>query len=340
MRFDWDLVSREFVRALRGSRSQTAFSRRLGSRTNVVYTWEAGRSFPTAHRALRAATRAGVDVGEALTRFYRAKPPWLSGIDPVSKKGIATLLTDLKGRTTILDLARASSSSRFAISRWLKGEAEPRLPDFFRLIEATSLRALDFLACFVDPAKVPSISKAWMALEAARRAAYDVPSSQAVLRCLELTDYRRLPKHRDGWIAERIGISPSEERRCLELLALTGQISKRLGLWAIRETRTVDTRRDATAARQVKSWWMNVASERMRANAEGIFSYNVFAVSEKDLERVYDLYRSYFQQIRSLIAQSEPSERVVVANIQLFPLDGAGRSQEPAALRRAPGGSG
>src|SRR6476646_2952368 len=150
MRFNWPLASAELVRALRGKRSQTAFSRRLGYRTNVVYTWEAGRGFPTAARMLQAAQRTGVEVDDALSRFYRTRPPWLDSVQPVSRDGIATLLSDLKGRTTILDLARASSCSRFAISRWLKGTAEPRLPDFLRMVEATSLRVLDFIAVFVD----------------------------------------------------------------------------------------------------------------------------------------------------------------------------------------------
>ncbi|HEY5960699.1 MAG TPA: hypothetical protein VIV60_29295, partial [Polyangiaceae bacterium] len=62
--------------------------------------------------------------------------------------------------------------------------------------------------------------------------------------------------------------------------------------------------------------------DRLENGASGIFSYNVFAVSEKDLATINDLYRAYFRQIRAIIAQSEPSERVVVASMQLVPLDG------------------
>ncbi len=215
------------------------------------------------------------------------------------------------------------ASSRFAISRWLKGDAEPRLPDFFHLLEATSLRVLDFLAVFVDPAQMPSVAKAWQALETARSAAYDAPWSQAVLRCLELSDYAALPKHREGWVANRIGIAVSEEQRCLALLARTGQLRKKRRRWAIEQKRTLDTRGNIAAARKVKRWWMEVAASRMEADSEGVFSYNVFAVSNSDLTRIYELHQAYFQQIRSLIANSEPCERVVVANLQIFPLDRA-----------------
>ena len=164
------------------------------------------------------------------------------------------------------------------------------------MVEAASLRVLDFISVFVDPARLPSAAKAWRELENARRAAYEAPWSQAVLRCLELTEYRKLSKHRDGWIAHRIGIAESEERRCLELLTLTGQIHKKRGLYALRETRALDTRRDAAAARRVKAWWMKVASDRMEAGSDGAFSYNVFAVSAADLERVNDLHRAHFNR--------------------------------------------
>ena len=35
------------IKALRGGRSQTAFSRHLGFKCNVLYTWESGRRWPT-----------------------------------------------------------------------------------------------------------------------------------------------------------------------------------------------------------------------------------------------------------------------------------------------------
>src|SRR5690606_13340891 len=145
---DYEQLAREWIRALRGRRSQTAFSRRLNCRTNVVYTWEAGRRFPSASKALWAAERAGIDMRSAIGRFYRTPPDWLATGDVHSPAAVARLLEDLRGRTSIQELSERTSRSRFAVSRWLKASAEPRLPDFSRLIEATTLRLLDFLSVF------------------------------------------------------------------------------------------------------------------------------------------------------------------------------------------------
>lgn len=321
MSSDYAQIASDFLKALRGKRSQPAFSRRLGYRTNVAYTWEAGRAFPTAAQALAAAGRVGIDVRAAVSRFYRAPPAWLEAWDPTSPADVAKLLDDLRGRTSVIELARATKRSRFAIARWLKGSAEPRLPDFFLLVEKTSLRLLDFIATLTDPSRLPAIAREWEQLETARRAAFEVPWTQAVLRALELTDYSLLPKHQRGWIGKRIGISEEEEQRCLRLLAQTGQIRQRRGRWELRQVMAVDTRRDAQSERLTKAWWTERALERLGAGAPGIFSYNVFAVSEPDFARINDLYRAYFRQVRSIIAQSEPSERVVLASLQLLPLD-------------------
>lgn len=334
MATDYEALSRDFVRALRGRRSQAALSRRLGYRTNVLYAWESGRNFPTAADALRLAARCGVDVRQALIEFYRTTPAWFSGVDPASAEGVAALLDDLRGRTSVVDLARAAARSRFAVARWLSGSAEPKLPELFLLVDKSSLRLLEFVAAFADPSRLPSTARAWHELELARRAAYEFPWTQAVLRALELADYVALPRHEPGWVAARIGIAPDEERRCLELLQRTGQVFEdERGRLRLREVMALDTRRDPAAEMQVKRWWTELAMARVGAGTGGLFSYNVFAVSEADLQRIQDLYRAYFRQVRSIIAQSEPSERVVLATLQLIALD----ETTPEAPASAPG---
>src|SRR5688572_6617796 len=119
---DYPMAASDLIRALRGKRSQPAFSRRLGYKSNVVYTWESGRGFPTAAGALSAARRAGVSLEKAFAAFYRTAPNWLSQVDPATPEGVAAFLDDIRGSTSIVDLAAFSGKSRFAISRWMQGK--------------------------------------------------------------------------------------------------------------------------------------------------------------------------------------------------------------------------
>jgi hypothetical protein len=78
--------------------------------------------------------------------------------------------------------------------------------------------------------------------------------------------------------------------------------------------------------RALKLHWADVGRARIAADAPGLFSWSVAAVSHADLEKLRALQVSYMTTLRQIIDASEPSELVVVANVQLFALDaGAAR---------------
>ncbi len=311
----------ELLLALRGNRSQTAWSRRLGYKSNVAYAWESGRRWPTASETLRAAARAGVDLRVAYTRFFGVPPAWLDSMDPDSPEAAAHILEDLRGNTSVADLARRADLSRYAVSRWLSAETQPRLPDFLQLVQGASLRMVDFVASIVDPSHIPTISTLWAQLEARRRGAFEQPWTQAVLRAFELVDYAALPCHQPGWVARRLGIPEQVEATCVAFLRETGQITWSGTHWKV-EPLTVDTRRYPEVGRALKAHWTRVAADRLAHVSAGQFSYNVFTVSQADFERLRELHLAYFRELRAIVAESEPGEHVAVANVQLFMLDG------------------
>lgn len=322
MELDHEGLSSELVRALRGHRSQTAFARRLGYRSNVVYTWESGRRWPTASAFLRAAARVGLDVGAGLRTFLRTEPGWIAGLDPTSPEAVAALLADLRGDTPIGQVATRAGRTRFAVSRWLRGQSEPRLPDLLRMVEATSLRLLDFVAIFTDPGALASTRSAWERMQVAKTLAVSSPWAQAVLLALELAPYRALPAHEPGWIAARLGLDEPTVRSALELLERAGQVQFDGTRYAPVEVQSVDVR-SPQAGRALKQFWAEVGLDRLRAGAEGIFSYNVFTVSDADLLKLEDMQRAHYRAIRALVADSSPAERVVLVHLQVVPLDSA-----------------
>ena len=317
---NYETLASELIRELRGKRSQAAFSKRLGYRSNVVSAWEAGRAWPTAAAFFGLLERIARKPDDVLRAFTRQPTSAAVAYDLKSAAGVAAFLDDLRGGTATVDLAQAAQRSRFAVARWLRGEAEPRLPDFLRLVESASLRLLDFLAGIVPPSALPSVADRWHALETARRAAHEMPWSHGVMRVVELEQYRKLPRHRPGFIAERLRISLAEEERCIALLLETGQLKKRGQRLVQGPPLTVDTRGDAARSRQTKAWWTRVALERLEAGTNGIFSYNLFSVSRADFERIQELHRSFFRELRAIVAASTPEQCVVLANVHLLEL--------------------
>lgn len=316
---DLEVVARELVVAIRAHRSQVQLSRRLGYRSNVVYAWESGRRWPTAAELLRACARTGIEVDDALARFFGRTPDFLAEGDPWEPQTVAAFLVELKGDASVSDLARRAELGRSRVSRWLSGITEPRLPDFLRIIEAASARLVDFVVALVGPHAVPSVTPVWQAMEARRRGAGEFPWIQAILRVLELEAYRALPRHQPGWIAARLGIDLAEEQRCLEFLQQTGVIVEQAGRWVGTPT-LVDTSRTPGMGRQLKAHWSRVAAERVEAGSPGQFSYNVLTVSKADFERIREAHLAYFRAMRAIVASSEQGEVVAVVNVQLFDL--------------------
>jgi len=318
---DFERVAMEFLRALRGPRSQVAWSRRLGYRSNVAYAWEHGRRWPTAAEAFRASARNNVDVRAAWGRFFANAPPdWLFQLDPTTTRGVAALLEEVRAHTSITELAERTGISRYAISRWLAGKTEPRLPDFLRLFEAASTRLLDLVSEIVEMEALPSVSEVWRRIEARRNGAASHPWTQAILRVLEIEDYLALPAHEPGWIASRLGIPEEEEARCLAFLKETDQI-RWTGVRFEGRTLAVDVRSRPTISRALKAHWTREGAQRIDSGASGQFSYLCFSVSRDDMERIRELHLRYFNTLRGIISESTPNEVVCVANIQLFGLE-------------------
>lgn len=313
-----ELVASQFLRALRGQRSQVAFARRLGYRANPITDWERGVRFPTAQEALRAAARANIDVAAAFRRFAPDVPLPLDGKEPALDRWLLAL----RGAASVNDVAARSGCSRYSVSRWLRGLAKPRLPDFLRLVDGISGRLPHWVAAFVPIEQVPALGDRYRQAEAARLLAFELPWTEALLRLIETRAYRELPQHCPGWLASILGISADDEQRYLQALVAAGALALEGGLYSVRSTSTVDTQGGAAALHRLKQHWCSVASARLPAPGKGeLFAYNVVSVSRADLERIHEKLRMTFRDIRSTVAASQPEEVAAVINLQLIAFD-------------------
>jgi hypothetical protein len=198
------------------------------------------------------------------------------------------------------------------------------LPDFLHSIEAACGRVLDFVALFAEPQLLPECAKPWEILESQRHVAYRMPWSHAVMRLLETEGYQALSVHEDAWVAARLALEVDTVTTCLRALNLSGLIAKKKQRWCVTRVLTVDTRANPEAGTELKQHWAEVALSRLRylePQKNDLFSYNLFTVSETDWERIRDLHIAYYQELRAIVASSQPAQRVVLLNMQLMRLD-------------------
>jgi len=318
---DHETLASELIRALRGTRSQAAINRRLGRTSNVAHAWERGTRSPSASDFFKLARASKVDVPRVLSEFAGGPSFTRNALDAGA---IAAWLEALAHGRSHAELSRAVKRDRNTVARWLSGASEPKLPDLLRFVDATTQRMLDFVAAFVEPSALPSLSATWLDFERQRRIAYDMPWAHAVLRALELDAYRRLPAHEAGFIAARIGISSELEAECLSALASAGQIRRRAGKWALTRVMTIDTRDDPEGNLRLKRHWARVGAERLERAAlppSSQYSYNLFAISDAGLEQIRQAHLQYYERLRAIVAECERPTRLALVNVQLLPLD-------------------
>ena len=317
-RDSYQRASAEVLRALRGKRSQRAFARRLGYRANPITDWEHGRRFPTAVEALRAAQIVGVNVPNAFATFHAAPPP----ASVAAKFALAPWLTVIRGTTPVAHVAARAGCSRFAMARWLSAAAQPRLPDFFRTVDAITGRLPDLVAALVPIEQVDSLLTRYQSMQAARRLAFDAPWTEAVLRVLETDDYRALPSHDDEFVAQRLGIPANTVHDALRRLESAGVIRREGAFWRQDRPLTVETRGKRDDMNTLLRHWTAVSYRRIiDRRRSDLFSYNVMSCSRDDYDRIRDLLRRTFREIQSIVAASTPTERVALLQLQLLEFD-------------------
>lgn len=144
-----------------------------------------------------------------------------------------------------------------------------------------------------------------------RRVAFDAPWSEAVLRVMETAGYRKA-RGASGYIARRLGLSVDDERRVLAQLEAAGAIARRGAEYLDLVPISVDTSGvSAQDLQRLKAHWTQVSLQRLSTpRPEDWLGYNVISTSTADLERIREILRRSFREIRAIAAASEPAESV------------------------------
>jgi len=88
----------------------------------------------------------------------------------------------------------------------------------------------------------------------------------------------------------------------------------------------VDTRSDPEKNRALKRHWARVGLSRLGAphtSPDALFSFNLFATSEEAFQRIRQLHLDYYDRVRAIVDETQSTDRVVLMNLQLVPLERA-----------------
>jgi hypothetical protein len=213
--------------------------------------------------------------------------------------------------------------SRHQTARFFSGYCEPRLHEFFALIDATTGRLSDLIALLIDIERIPVLASYHAQVAASRRLAVDEPWSSAVLSAVECLGHLKCAAVAKT-IAYAFELDVERVTDCLRRLEEGGVIARVRGKYRSAAPLVVDTGAIADGARRLRQHWSHVAHHRLeQLKPNDVFSYNVFSCSKADLALIGRLQREHFQRVRAIIAKSS-TETVALLNMQLmqWQLDG------------------
>lgn len=296
-------AARQLLRALRGARSQVALSRRLGYRGNVVAKWEGGQRFPTFGEVLRACGRVGIDVSAALTRFHA---PSAEAWRPEAPEDVAPWLRALQGQTPQARLAEKTGLSRQQVGRLLSGRAQGRLPMVLLLVDAMTGRLPDLVAALVPIEEVPALARESRVRQALARLAFAHPWSPAAQAWLGTRG--EVPAATAAFrLAAELRVPSPLAEGLVAAMVEAGVAEVVRGRLRPASRATVEISATAEDVKRVRAHWARVSAERMADQpAEDLFSFNVFAASREDLERIKQAQRRFYREVRAIVAESSP----------------------------------
>lgn len=315
MSLNYKKVSIELLTSVRGEVSRSALARRLATGIENITRWESGS------RRISWADFADVCevVGKDLISTLKAILTYTGDV----RDGCA-LARQLLGAARLTEVARDTGISRFTLMRWQQNKSEPSLAEILQIMHACQFIMLEFVAHLVDISTVPEAWQEYSRRRIRKEIYYQMPVAAAILCCLKLDDYKALPKHEEGFISRKIGISLEDEQVAIDKLLEVGKIVPRDGRYeAINEQLELT---DSQAFRSFSSYWLRRAADfcDTAPNPMPIIGYgmDIHPTSKATLKLLKDEYFTFYKRVRALLNQDNgPRDTVYVFQSLCFDLD-------------------
>ncbi len=220
---DYHACVGEFLRELRGVRTQRELSQLLGFSFNQVGKWESG----VTHFKWRDLFGLCEALKVPFEQYFREQFWSFSGEfrPSLTAEEIWTQLQGLgapwvPGGSISQDVLR----QRKTLKRWASMEQGPDLVEVFQVLDKVPSMLVSFVSYFVDVEKMPSLAPAYEQFVRAMDLVGRQPLCVFVNAALQLSSYRSLSRHCDEVLAQAIGCSQKEARSTLMLMQSHGLI--------------------------------------------------------------------------------------------------------------------
>lgn len=303
MLIDYELLVRELLVALRGPRTQSQLSRRLGARYNIVHRWEAGLRKPSWSDFQNLCAACKVDLASAVTDGLRV---------PGGATDAASVARHIFGQHSQTQIAEWLRTSRHMVRRWLAGECDPDLDLVIHAISRCARMLFPFLARLTDPARLPSVAEGYFKHLDNAAALGACPDLASVYAAFSTWSVRTAERGQLELISARTGLSLDRIRELIDLLVAVGTVEVEGERLIHQPAGQVEARGDLVQARLLRVHWFERALAKFKSlsapPASELYGYLVAPVAQSTFAEVRARYLQFWNEVQSIIRNQEESE--------------------------------
>ena len=309
-------IIKDLLVAIRGKRSQAKLNDLLGYDYNQVSRWETGARRIHWDDFLRICDVCNVKLIEAIESQFA----FTIDLNESSASIISLLTSNLKQQ----EIAKVVETSRYTISRWLKGETTPYLEHILKLLEFHSEMSL-VLDLTVGVEKLPSLQLSMVEKMQNTEAFNENLNITKVLACFELSQYKELDSHIPGFISNLVGVALSEENETIELAEKLGMIKLELGKYVLTNDKTMNLAFNPKRSMKIKKiaamkavGVMDNFLDDIKVSRNNRLTYQFTTISKDALVQVNEEISKFHNSINTiLMSDNKPHDNLLSLSVNL-----------------------
>ncbi|MFG1482783.1 hypothetical protein ABMA79_12240 [Halobacteriovorax sp. HFRX-2_2] len=311
-KINYDDLSQQLIRSIRGEKSQEWVNQKLGASSNIIHRWEKGHSKASWEDFLKFCSIFNIDVEAILMSYLRFN-------DDVTKTD--KLLEHIFSHKSLSDISNSCQISASKLRRLKSGETALCLNDFLQII--FGLDEMESMALVFELSSNRSIEILdqynQMRLEITKHY-FENPNIGHVLVCLDLPGYKKLSFHQDSFVAKATGLSIKEVNEIIEICEKNNLIEKVNGIYQAGKIKLSD-RGSTEQMTDVRRFWLNKAIANLE-HKSGLDAYGsmVFNTSQNARQEIIALYLRFFEDFKKIVTEDKDKDNDVVTLVLNFNL--------------------
>lgn len=297
-----------FIRLLRGKETQISFSEKMGYGFNISSRWENGKKRILWEDILKLSQYFNWDISSVLESVthstYSKNPDAIEVTNNIFKNDMAFKQVEKKFTTQKIHRLRA-------------GSIRLQFIDFLIILNCVYGREERFLNLLLGSDKVKEIYEGVGEHYEERSSYRDLvakdPIYSVIVNCLKLGSYKRLEKHSDIFLADKIGIPEEEISFRVKYLLNVGIIEKNNEIFKqVFDDQHNDLgAHNKESSKSVSDYWRARASKssanQNTPEAPLKHAFLIYQSNESLNEKVFEMTKNFYRDIQNLVNDEDLS---------------------------------